>query len=237
MCSSLVDPTIGNGLENQWACLGLGNYEFLKPSSQKILRSFPRHPQRALVECDCWTSAGPIDTSRRSSSSSFICRTTGRACALVTERAWVLTMRCCDDDQRPRRPSRAPSRRRAAARICRARDEGVGGQNSSTSAEPQLQRPLFSRKRTLELSREMSALCQKRTFEGCGLGALTGPVTSPCWLRAAKRTWWHRSASVQPRESDMLQLSWLDRWLTVAADLSATIKLNMVGVWCDEKLG
>ena len=180
----------------------------------------------------------------------------------MIERARTPTMRCCDDDRRPRRPSRAPSRRRAAARICRARDEGVGGQNSSTSAEPQLnsqnfcgfphrvladrstgagvsmkQRPLFSRKRTLELSREMSALCQKRTFEGCGLGALTGPVTSPCWLRAAKRTWWHRSASVQPRESDMLQLSWLDRWLTVAADLSATIKLNMVGVWCDEKLG
>src|SRR6516165_9955221 len=66
--------------------------------------------------------------------------------------------------------------------------KGLGGQNSSTSAEPQLssqnfcsfphrvlaerstgagvsmkQRPLFSRKRTLELSREMSALCQKRT--------------------------------------------------------------------------
>ena len=118
-------------------------------------------------------------------------------------------MRCCDDDLRSRRPSRVPSPRRAAARIRRARDEGVGGQNSSTSAEPQLnsqnfcsfphrvladrstgagvsmkQRPLFSRKRTLELSREMSALCQKRTFEGCGLGALTGPVASPCWLRA-----------------------------------------------------
>jgi hypothetical protein len=47
--------------------------------------------------------AGPIDLATAYHRSSLICRTTGRACALVTERAWTRTMRCCDDD----RPGRA----------------------------------------------------------------------------------------------------------------------------------
>ena len=55
----------------------------------------------------------------------FICRTTGRACALVAERVWTPTMRCCDDDLRPPRPSRAPSRRQAAAGILA--DPGMRG--------------------------------------------------------------------------------------------------------------
>jgi hypothetical protein len=42
----------------------------------------------------------------------------------------------------------------------------------------------YPQKRTLVERSAMSALCQKRTFEGCGLGVLTGPVASPCWLRA-----------------------------------------------------
>src|SRR6516225_7920681 len=36
--------------------------------------------------------------------SSFICRTTGRACALVIERARTRILRCCNDD-----PANAPS--------------------------------------------------------------------------------------------------------------------------------
>jgi hypothetical protein len=51
---------------------------------------------------DC---AGPIDTSHCLSSSlqlSF-CRTIGRACALVAERARIPTMRCDVEDQAERR--------------------------------------------------------------------------------------------------------------------------------------
>jgi hypothetical protein len=37
-------------------------------SSRKVLCAFPRRAVRSLVESDCWTSAGLIDTSRRLSS-------------------------------------------------------------------------------------------------------------------------------------------------------------------------
>jgi len=47
----------------------------------------------------------------------FICRTVGRACALVTERARTLAMRCCGDHRRSRIPGWAPSRKRAAEGI------------------------------------------------------------------------------------------------------------------------
>ena len=45
--------------------------------------------------------AGPIETLATAyHRSGFMCRTTGRACALVAERLWTPTMRCCDDDLR-----------------------------------------------------------------------------------------------------------------------------------------
>src|SRR6516162_10486803 len=77
---------IGNG---GGVCLRVGHYEFLNPPSQKFLSTFPRHPQRPLVESDCWTVLDRLTLAAAHRRSSFICRTTGRARALVTERAWI----------------------------------------------------------------------------------------------------------------------------------------------------
>jgi hypothetical protein len=53
--------------------------DFLKPAITKIFRTFPRRPQRSLVESDCWTALDRLTLAAARHRSSFICRTTGRA--------------------------------------------------------------------------------------------------------------------------------------------------------------
>ena len=80
--------------------------------------------------------------------SSFICRTTGRACALVAERAWTQTMRCCDDDTiRRTKLSGAPhrSRRRRAPEELRERNRDPQPQNRLRARNAESPSKIFGR--------------------------------------------------------------------------------------------